>query len=404
MSKLTLIQQFIEKNKQSILKHTAQGLLVLGLATGVLTGCDEATIPDVTNNNDSAIVETSGNNITTNSTDSENVVKINHSDTFYNAKKRWSDIWEIGRGPYDKERAFITKAAPFRFLAEQGAVYYNENGHPRAYGTDENFWNNCCIQSKGFVDTNTPENDFYLMVQYIDGEYDPNNSPEGKMCIATWVLKYTLSNECYQDLLLLSGDFRSNLLIQQIDQEYKPEIISKSVIRYRLFETGLYEGVLSASKNIIWDKDEQWVNYISNIDYQNMTITVDFSDRRENGKIYSYQFAVKQTKLWDLLIQDGFLKNPLTVEERNALTSEDIVRTYQTPVGEGLAYLDIKGYGFVPSEEQKATATLKYDFEPVIIDTFAKSTQFNKYELGQISFSQVNELTRQYAKDNGFIK
>ncbi len=353
-----------------------------------------------TNKNTSGIdgnyADNSQTNSPTDSSDKTEPIRFKHSDTFYNAKKRWSDIWEAGR-PTDRVRDFITQEAPFNFLAEQGVVYYNDNGQPRLY-VDDDCNNDLCLQTQAFIDTNSDENDFYLLVQYIDdGDVEFRKSAELGTILSTWMLKYTLSDQCYQDLLLLDADFRQNLLIQQIDKEYEPEVVSHTVAEYNfLGPFGFYYGIKDAvsSQHCIYSLTEA-TNYIEDIDFENMEMTVNYNLKEHPGQIYSYTFKVTESSQW---------LNKLTEEQRNTATWDQVMRIKETSVGKSLDDIRYAGIGIGPDAEQKASATLKYDFEVLKEGYSSKSTQFNKYELGQISFEQVNNLTRQYAKDNGLIK
>ena len=323
-----------------------------------------------------------------------------HSETYNRAKQKWSSVWNRGVDR-KSEMGFLTKPAPFKFLSQQGVVYYNDDGEPRAYGTDDNFDNYKSIQSKGWIDPKTEENDFYLLTQYISAPIYEGNS-NGETYVATYMLKYILEDDCYRDLLLLSGDFRSNLLIQQIDQEYTPELISKTLIRYDLIrEFGLfyklpYSGVDQYTMDYY---KEDVCNYVSNIDYENLTITVNYNNPSNQGNIYSYTYKLKESPSWDQVLIGSEFTAPKTKEERDALTNEQIMRTYQGNVGTVLYDVRAFAWALVPSDEQKATASVKYEFDYLALESIAASDRVNRYESGAIRYSQVNELTLDYVSN-----
>ena len=353
-----------------------------------------------TTNNQGGNSQSTNNSINSGTTDA-NVDKFAHSDTYNRTKQKWESLWGGVAPSMRGELGFLTKAAPFKFLAEEGVVYYNSEGKPRAYGTDENFDNIYSIQSKAWVDPNTPENDLYLLTQYISAPVDDENH-NGNTYVATYMLKYALKDDCYRDLLLLSGDFRSSLLIQQIDQEYTPELISKSLIRYDLIDSlnlfkDLPNGGVNQPKLDYYKEDVS--NYVSNIDYTNMTITVNYNTNRDKGTIYSYTYKLKETKNWEDILQGDDYTYPVPKEERDALTTEQIMPTYSSNIGKVLSNARVFNWKLLPSAEQKATATAKYKFDYLYTDVTGKQKVIEQYESGQISYEEVNRLTRDYVNN-----
>ena len=433
---MSYIKQLIEKYQKSAKRTIAGGLVALGVLTGSLTSCGNtnntvdvddtkdyietvdntkvtesgtATKPTETGVSDQTDKSTQSSQ-TDKSTETSNTTKptesdtarpedkFAHSATYNRAKQKWSSIWNSVSPNWDTEQGFLAKAAPFKFLAQQGVVYYNSEGEPRAYGTDENFDNILSIQTKAWIDPNTVENDFYLLTQYIS-EPIVDGSSNDDTYVATYMLKYTIDDACYRDLLLLSGDFRSNLLIQQIDQEYTPEVISKSVIKYDLIQSlelfkdlpnsGVYQSTLNHYKDDV-------SNYVSNIDYTNLTITVNYNSKTNKGDIYSYTYKLKETPNWDQSLQGSIVADPIPQEERDALTTEQLMPTYSSKAGDVLYNTSIFGWRLKPSADQKATASIKYEFDYLVTDVTGKQKVIDNYESGKISYEQVNDLTRDY--------
>ena len=432
---MSYIKQLIEKYQKSAKRTIAGGLVALGVLTGSLTSCgntnntlDVDDTKDYIETVDNTKVTESGTTTkptetgvldqtdkstqssqTDKSTETSNTTKPTesdtarpedkfvHSDTYNRAKQKWADVWTGGVNRAT-EIGFLTKAAPFKFLSQQGVVYYNAEGEPRAYGTDDNFDNELCIQSKAWIDPSTSENDFYLLTQYISAPIDDDNSNDDTY-VATYMLKYTVADDCYRDLLLSAGTLRGNLLIQQIDQEYIPEIISKSVISYDLIKTlNLFKDLPNGGINqptLHYYKDEV-SNYVSNIDYTNMAITVNYNTKANKGDIYSYTYKLKETPNWDKVLVGSDFVPARTEEERNALTTEQIMPTYSSNAGAVLDDAKVFAIKLKPSADQKATASIKYDFVNLAVDASATGKTLDNYEAGKISYAEVNSLTRDY--------
>lgn len=415
------------------MKRILAFILAMLMTVGVLTSCGETESNDLPNDdkeqneenkekeenegkdengknwqneNSGGVQQSTNNNQTNTQTEKQpDYTRFAHSDTYNRYKVKLKNILNSTTvGSYKK--IFLTKAVPFNFLAEQGIVYYTSDGEPRVYGIDEKFdyEHNECIQSKPFIDMSTPENDFYLLIQYISAPIDDSNS-NGDTYVATYMLKYLLADDCYRDLLLLWGDYdRRNLLIQEIDQEYTPELISKSLIRYdlikslKLFKDLPYDGNTDASMYGTWGG----VNYVSNIDYVNMEITVNYNlDSTYKwdynpGAIYSYTYKLKETPNWDNLLQGGKYTDPIPQEKRDALTVGQIMPTYSSNVGSVLNDTRAFNWTLSPSASQKATATIKYEFSEYGGDISDDDINIDKYEAGTIDYSQVNFFTNRY--------
>ncbi len=363
-------------------------LLVMTL--GALTACDyEITI---NKKETEAVTDENGEVVTSiNGTDNEDEFKAEHSDLFWRAKASWSDKdwnWHYTDVfPSDDER-FQRLGNPFNFLEKEGAVY-RQNGQWIAYGNEE-FDFNGNIQTRVFVDKSTPEHDVYMLVQYHSSNLDGAVMGDDTY-VATWMLKYDVPEDVYKDLLMYADDYRCKFLIQQIDKEYEPEVISKSVIDYDLLNK------LSAfSDNDFTTIEDKDIRYIENIDYDNMSLTVNEGTL---GNISSYTYCVKESKAWENVLVETPIRPSITKEERDALTAEDIMPSRLVKVGNVLLNFIVENRTSYPSEEQKATATQKYNLTYISngAEVYRKNA-VNAYEEGEISFESVNEHTREYAK------
>jgi len=416
MSKFSYIKKMIEQNKKSIINRTAAGLISLGLLTGALAGCDNITKPNQTehtNQNTDNVSEivgsdtVAGSNTTKPTTPNKPYTPkyepLEHSDTWYKAKQRWGRMWEQNVLYWQHDIRFLKSPAPFKFLEEQGAVYYDENDALRPNIIDESFLGSNYIQSQGFIDDNTPENDFYLLVQFINSHTEKSYGNGSDVYIASYMLKYTLPDDCYRDLLLLNGDDRCNLLIQQIDEDYPREVVSKSVVKYDLlytlsaFDTSNGVNQTSVNKGL-----SSLANYVENVDYDKHTLTINYADKEDIGKIYSYTYNVKESPAWEQCLLGSQYVSPITKEYRDSVKDSELMSQYQTPVGPclGNVKIGLSGWTLAPGEQHKNAAKLKYDFEPIMLNSEGSLEKVNKYLNGEIPFEQVNDLTRQYASAN----
>jgi hypothetical protein len=74
--------------------------------------------------------------------------------------------------------------------------------------------------------------------------------------------------------------------------------------------------------------------------------------------------------------------------------------TYSSPVGPVLKNVKVKSWRLMPSAEQKATATIKYDnLVPIKINGTVPLQKVDNYEAGKISFAEINDLTRDYVEN-----
>ncbi len=395
----TSLQQIIKDNQSKLNKLVATGLLGTMLAS--FASCDQflPTKPAETDafgniiNGESAeiVTDKNGNELTTEGENgNRNEIYDQRSQLFIDARNKWTEDWNRGyetnynEGSYN----FQTKGVPFRFLEQEGVVYYDEDGNKVAYG-NEDFLNNDCICPTGFIDPNSEENDFYILMQY----HNENNGD-----VVTWLLKYTLGDQVYRDLLLLAGDYRARFLIQEIDQHYTPEIINKTVVSSSLLD---YLGLTDDWDDSHFRRGGQRA-YISDYDCDNLTLTIDYgvdvAGKEPNGNIYSYTYYLKDSPDWDRLLQGSALNGPMSKEERDALTNKDLIKVKDSAYGEKLMRFGVLFYWSMrPSDEQKAGATLKYDFEQLTIESSGSEIDFDNYMNGYIPYEAVNNLTKQYA-------
>ena len=382
------------------MKKTIILLLALFQIFTVLVACD------ITQNEDkeqlsSEESSTESNIITDVETEtSSQVEQRKHSDLYWETKQQWEHLWNKKYTDMTDKEQFQIKGAPFAFLAEQGAVYYDAQGNAYAYG-NEDFENNNCIQSHVYVDEQSAENDIYVLVQYVSAPVSDLTSNNNGAYVATYMLKYTLPNQEYKDFLLYTGDLRCGLLVSKISEKFKPEIISQSVVEFdliqqlRLFDNGL-----------IFDWLGEYINYIENIDYENLNLTITYKPgKNKHGQFYTYTFNLKESPMWERCTKpfsEGGVYTPISQEKRDSYTNEELMPTYQTPLGEALSGFKVRGFSCYPSDEQKATAEHKWSFASVGIRTHGRNEAIDKYESGKIDYSKVNGLTENYAKTEGY--
>ena len=396
-----IIRNIIEKNKDKLVKITATGLISLMAASG-FTSCDNMGFNTSTESQSEVTTELETNSTGENNTNKPNTPQytVEHSETYLRAKAKWQGHWNkdgINLNVDSKQLAFQFKAAPFTFLEEQGAVYYSD-GNVYAYG-NEDFSNNDCIISKAFIDTSTPEHDMYLLVQYISDEVSKLTSNNNGAHVTTWMLKYTLDKDVYKDLLLFMGDYRIGFLIQQIDVEYEPEIISKTTIKYDLINyLKLFD------KTEILNTSPCGSNYISHINYDDMSITVNHSTREAPGKIYSYKVYLKETPTWGKVLVGSQFRDPISKEERDSLTVDDLMPIRDTFMGNALWDFSVNGWMCGPSDEQKAQSQLQYLLDYVEINGSGREYNIDKYEQGLIPYKYVNNLTSNYEYSKEYDK
>ena len=207
------------------------------------------------------------------------------------------------------------QAIPLTFLQDEGIVYKDEFDEWQVKGTQPtNMYSP--FESYAYVDNNTKANDVYLFVQYANNDLGQNES-NPDIVVATWQLKYTLDDDDYETFLKLNGDYRIRFFIQEMDKQYEPEVISKSVIAHDQLVLGSY------TKGEHWTKQEFPYVFVTNVDYENRIITYG---ALANGELRYYDLDMSKTNAWQLAIS----KHGLTEQERE--DSIDI-RTKSTILG-----------------------------------------------------------------------
>lgn len=358
---------------------------------------------DIDNNLDFTETETSTTETSTSKPSNETEIdssKYAHSDTFYRAQKRWNGLWQSEAG-FREKKTLLYSPAPFKFLNERGIVYYNKNGEPRVYGVDDDFQNDIAIQARGFIDETTEDNDYYHVVQCVCGSVDVYGTNDD-VAVYTAFLKYSnLPDDLYRDLLLYSSDCRGNLLIQQMDEDgYMPEVLGESLINFAAIgSNGVFKTENGYDQDILLTPaNSKAINFVGNIDYQNLNITVNYSDANDMGKIYSYTYNLKETPGWESCLEYNPNTGYISKEYRDSLTHEEIIKTYSVNAGKVLSKCMAGGTRLKPSKEQKATATLKYDLTCLTVNSYTFNKNTADYENGKIKYEQVNELTNAYEK------
>lgn len=428
---MTFIQEMINKFKQQafdklkqaspkIKSYTAVGLMGATILSS-LTACgNNTTIKDTELDQDGdkiSITERITDNRYTNIDNSvdftdagvstskppveteNNYSKYEHSDTFYRAQKRWNGLWHNEPG-FDGKKIFLYSPAPFKFLNERGIVYYNQNGEPRVYGVDDDFGNELAIQGRGFIDEKTEDNDFYLIVQCVCGDVALSGYNDD-VAVYTAFLKYSnLPDDLYRDLILYYYDCGLNLLIQQMDEDgYTPEILSESLVDFNLIKNlGAFRTENGYDQDLILSEVyTKAINFIGDINYEgDPSITVYYTDAEDLGKIYSYTYKLKETPGWESCLVDTPNIGYIPQEYRDSLTNDQIMKTYTVNAGKVLYECEAGETRLKPGEEQKATATLKYDLTSLGVNHDKFNTNTADYEHGDIEYWQVNPLTRAY--------
>lgn len=442
MSKISLIKDMIEKNKGKIVRRTVAVVLSLGVLAGALTGCGNNNKNDTKDikesvkatedtqytktdndtqsddkqidNTDSQINSTdkqteSTNNPTESGTDNVKP-KFVHSDTYNRAKQKWASMWNMRTEDiyFGGQNEFVTKAAPYTFLAEQGVVYFDSQGKPHAYGSEDYSHYNA-VQSKVLIDSNSPENDIHIVVQYRDGEIPKTGTGNAAAVVATWGLRYEVPDDVYQEVLAMKNDYRLGFLIQQIDIEYNPEVLHHSLVRNRVLKNYNLFSNLSNGTNQ-WGMDAMnpdIVNYIADVDYDNWNIVVHYSEEtgKDKVKIHEYNFAMKECDGWDDALEGDFILKPMDKEHRDNLSVDSVMHNSQTQLGKTLDDCDVdRTFMLLPTDAQKAAAEVVYEFDMLNLICTQQSTQFNKFENGEIAFEYINDLTRNYVNQNSLIK
>ncbi len=406
--------------KQNLIKLGVTGLVGAMLVAGA-SACDTLNVNEpATDVSGNVVTDAKGNTVyETNAEDNTTNEQFEHSQLYYDTQIKWLRYWNSPTGQSwdipSTKIGFQSYPLPYRFLYQQGIMYYDEEGYAYAIGNEDYKWNDC-LTSNAYIDPSTEDCDIYLLLQYKDNKIK-NDSTNNGVSVTTWMLKYTVEEDVYRDFLLLHNDHRSNLLFQAIDETYTPEVISKAVIDYELIK-----------KLNVFEEDERFpiiyqghngpTNYIESIDYDTMTLTINYSPCEEGskknnkynlehaGEIYTYKVSLKDTEAWDkaLVGQQGIVSsiNPMTREERDSLTLVELMPTRDTITGKCLSGFKVGYFLGEPTDQQLASATLKYNFVPFNLGRGANKQNVNDYDAGRIDYEDVNDLTKQYMNSKDY--
>ena len=253
----------------------------------------------------------------------------------------WSAIRgssSMSYGQFPTSYAIKDKAIPLTFLQDEGIVYKNAFDEWQVKGTQPtNMYSP--FESYAYVDNNTKANDVYLFVQYASDDLGQNES-NPDIVVATWQLKYTLDDDDYETFLKLDGDYRIRYFIQEMDKQYEPEVVSKSVIAQDQLELGSY------TNNEHWTKQEFPYVFVANVDYDNCIITYG---ALANAELRYYDLDMRKTNAWNAAIS----KDGLTEDEREDAID---IRTKSTTLGTCLTrfWVRYRRAGFTSEQAKEA--------------------------------------------------
>ena len=338
--------------KNKISRILSVVLLVLILVHS--SACNPSILPDLE-------TDSNGNVITTDDSDKNESSKSIGSGNIWEALKTHSSMTVTKFLYADKDLEGYP--IPLTFLQEEGLVYFNKsrmkyllNNELQASDTYRPF------TSYAFVDPNTNQNDVYLILQFKS-----DNANNSSTWLATWQLKYTLADDDYQTFLNLQDDWRIRLFVQEMDKQYEPEVISKSVILEDLLMLG------SHVRNEHWTKKSFPYIFATNVDYNNQIVT--FAGFSDEGIRY-FDVDMRKTNAWDAVItQDG-----LTEEEReNAINIE----TMPTVLGDCLSRFDVryKRASLTAKQSQEAFNNPKHTAELTSVNINQKDNSYTYDEL-----------------------
>lgn len=251
---------------------------------------------------------------------------------------------------------------PLRFLQEQGLVSFDKNNMAQVQGNQpETLYDP--LTAEVFIDSNTDENDVYVLVNYHSKRmiYDVDKD----VYVVTWKLKYTLDDDDYETLLKLKGDYRQRFFIQEMDNIYQPEVLSKSVVAQWIVALG-------SPFREDRQKDNKFPNvYVDSVDYDNNVVT--YVARTEDGYAY-YTSGLYETLAYEKSLS---LYN-LTPEEIEQYVR---IETTQTPYGKCLLGRFITDYSANLTNDQAREAVKNSTRVHYLDSLYANSVEFN-FNLG----------------------
>lgn len=266
--------------------------------------------------------------------------------------------------PYDFDE-LEGRPIPINFLTNEGLLQYNHLNRLVLTTEKQPSLIYEPLLSRAFIDENSKENDIYLIVQFQNDE-PIENSKNSNVYLATWQLKYTLNDDDYATFLKMQGDWRILLFIQEMDRQYTPEIISKTIISHDLLSVG------SHVKTNDWDLRGFPYIFVTNVDYDNQIIT--FGAKSNEGIRY-FSVDMRETDAWDLAVsRDG-----LTPDER-----ENSINMYskQTPLGKCLIKFEVNNIKASLTTEQAKeafnTTSNISNLKEININTQEKTYNYNE--------------------------
>ena len=336
--------------KSRVKRIVATGLLALMIAN--FSAC-----------NDTGVVNDVAIDSTTSTTTEQSQTVINPTQGV------GGDVWEamkkngtyIGKSDLYDFSLLENQPLPIQFLEDEGLLYHNHS-------------NRLCINDKQpsvaykplethvYVDNNTPENDVYVLVNYKSGIIE--SGADNDVYVTTWKLKYTLSDNDYQTLLSLKGDYRQRFFIQQMDYIYQPEVISKATTTQQIVNMGAPE------KN----KDTNVFPYIYVDSYDLNSKTIKFA-AMVNGGYKFYEANLNEAQVIETLM------------DRYGVTREECLQninmsTQNSLLGSALSKFHIAGYSGGLTDKQ-ATDAIKNSTEQISWESLDVNSEGKSFEITQ---------------------
>jgi len=329
---------------------------LIGLMISNFVACNNTTNV-VDSNNRGNNYNTSNNYVSTGTTSVSNGDrnKTNASTNPYDDLK--GSIWEIVGssgimiGNYRPATTdVLSQPIPLKFLTDEGLIYKKEDGRYEVNGKQPDSMYNP-FKCFAYVDEKTEENDVYLLLQYASNskaaDYDD-------VMLATYMLKYTLDDDNYETFVKLNGDRCLQGFVQEMDEQFEPEVI---------FKTLATEGILlhgSPVKSVDRNKNCFPHVFVAKIDYDNQIIT--YGAKSSEGIRY-YDLDMRKTTNWE----NSLSYYNITKERREELIK---METEETILGDCLTSFNIGGLsaGYPYEKAKQEYNNPKYKQELKAID------------------------------------
>jgi hypothetical protein len=316
--------------KDKFNRAVATGLIALMIANFV--ACDEYSpiSNDINNDTNSGYSNSDTSNVNDNSFAKGGIwYELTHNRSIFTNTKNPYTLSELSGLPI-----------PLTFLEERGVIIYDSLNRPRLTTERQPDVSYSPFRCFAFVDDNSKENDVYLLLQFKN-DVIAQNKDNDNVHLATWQLKYTLSDDDYQTFLKLNNDWRIAFFVQEMDRQYEPEVISESIVCQDLIFLG------SHVRNESLPQKRQFP-YIfpTNVDYDNLVVT--FGSVNNEGIKY-IDVNLRDSIAWDLAItEDGYSEDEV----------EDLIQveTAQTPIGPSLTKFHVNYRRAGLTQEQAAEA------------------------------------------------